>query len=99
MERFEVLNIPLCPDCGGVARPNILMFDDWYWKSRRTDKQEMRYNVWSKNVLKKLKKLVIIEIGAGTKIATIKSFGDVLAKRHMQATLIRINPVESEVDD
>ncbi|BDY13882.1 SIR2 family NAD-dependent protein deacylase [Hydrogenimonas cancrithermarum] len=99
MTRFEALNIPLCPDCGGVARPNILMFGDWYWKSRRTNRQEMRYNVWFKNVLKNSKKLVIIEIGAGTKIATIRSFGNALAKNYMKATLIRINPVENEVDD
>jgi hypothetical protein len=22
---------PTCPNCGGVARPNILMFNDWDW--------------------------------------------------------------------
>jgi NAD-dependent SIR2 family protein deacetylase len=55
MARFEAPNIPLCPDCGALARPNILMFGDWYWKSRRTDEQAKRYNIWFENVLKNSK--------------------------------------------
>ncbi len=97
MARFEALNIPLCPDCDAVARPNILMFGDRYWKSSRTDEQETYYNAWFENVLKNSKKLVIIEIGAGTKIATIRSLGNALVKNYMKAAMIRINPMESEV--
>jgi len=46
MDRFEALDIPTCPDCGGVVRPNILMFGDWYWNSRRTDAQQARFDHW-----------------------------------------------------
>ena len=31
--------LPQCPACGGLARPNILMFGDWGWVERRTELQ------------------------------------------------------------
>jgi NAD-dependent SIR2 family protein deacetylase len=38
--------LPRCPHCRGIARPNILMFGDWEWNSRRTDAQEGRFERW-----------------------------------------------------
>lgn len=35
-----------CPYCGALARPNILMFDDWRWLSERTDLQTARLAAW-----------------------------------------------------
>ncbi len=99
MARFKALNIPICLECGGPARPNILMFDDRYWRRRRFNRQEMRYNRWFKSVLKSSKKLAVIEIGAGTKIATVRHFGETVAKRYMNAALVRINPEENLVDE
>jgi NAD-dependent SIR2 family protein deacetylase len=29
--------LPHCKHCGGMARPNVLMFGDWSWISTRTD--------------------------------------------------------------
>ena len=57
MDRFEALDIPTCPDCGAVARPNILMFGDWYWNSRRTDAQKSLYIKWLKGIKKVYKNL------------------------------------------
>lgn len=99
MDRFEALDIPTCPDCGAVARPNILMFGDWYWNSRRIDAQQVRFDHWFDQILKNSHKVVIIEIGAGTAIATIRSFGNAMSKNYLKATLIRINPRESEVEN
>jgi NAD-dependent SIR2 family protein deacetylase len=99
MDRFEALDIPTCPDCGAVARPNILMFGDWYWNSRRTDVQQAYFDQWFDQILKNLHKVVIIEIGAGTAVPTIRSFGNATSKNYLKATLIRINPRESEVEN
>ena len=33
---------PRCPHCGGLARPNILMFGDWEWLEQRTEAQPGR---------------------------------------------------------
>ena len=43
--------------------------------------------------LKKVKRLVVVEIGAGTDIPTVRNFGETLG-----CTLIRINPREPESD-
>jgi len=46
MQKFEAVAIPLCPYCGNIARPNILMFNDWGWNTKRSDKQEAAYRTW-----------------------------------------------------
>ena len=30
---------PICPHCGGLARPNVMMFGDWDWIDRRSSEQ------------------------------------------------------------
>lgn len=78
--------LPHCPGCGGLARPNILMFDDWGWVSTRTRQQRHRFDFWRADV----ETLVVIELGAGTAIPSVRHFGE---RQH--APLIRINPRES----
>ncbi len=95
MDRFEALNYPKCPKCGAIARPNILMFGDWGWNEKRAKIQEARYNRFVKSNRKN--KMVIIEIGAGTAIPTVRIEGENLAKKY-NAKLIRINPREYEID-
>lgn len=97
METFKAKNLPLCPECGALARPNILMFGDWDWKPNRSDRQEAKYNRWIKQ--QKKKKIAIIEIGAGIAIPSIKMQGEHIAKTYPDATLIRINPRDHTVDE
>jgi NAD-dependent SIR2 family protein deacetylase len=97
MERFRALRIPRCPHCGGVARPNILMFGDWEWNSNRSEAQALRFGTWlEKN---QARRMAIIEIGAGIAIPTVRHQGETLAARLPRARLIRINPGESEIDE
>lgn len=64
--------LPLCPRCGGVARPNILMFGDAGWNAARQERQMDRLLDW----LGKVKgQGVVIEVGAGTAIPTVRHFG------------------------
>ena len=92
MDKFEAIDIPLCKDCGDIARPNILMFGDWNWNEKRTTEQKYRFYSWLKSIRENNKKLAIIEIGAGTAIPTIRQKGECLAKEYEYARLIRINP-------
>lgn len=56
----QLLNdFPLCPHCGGIARPNILMFDDWKWQDQFQAVKEHKLMQW----LKQVDKLAIIELG------------------------------------
>lgn len=74
---------PRCNSCGGLARPNILMFGDGSWIESRTDEQFRRYESWRTEVTNP----VVIELGAGTAIPSVRHFGENAARR-----LIRINP-------
>lgn len=96
MQKFEALSIPLCPRCSEVMRPNILMFGDWTWRQNRTDAQEQRYKKWLKENFSK--KIAVIELGAGTNIYTIRLEGERIAKKFPDATLIRINPNDYEIE-
>jgi NAD-dependent SIR2 family protein deacetylase len=95
MEEFLATDIPLCPKCGDIARPNILMFGDWKWNPKITLNQETRYNKWKKQ--NKSKKLLVIELGAGTAIPTVRRESENIAK-YYNGNLIRINPREFDVD-
>jgi NAD-dependent SIR2 family protein deacetylase len=77
--------LPACPHCGGLARPNILMFDDWGWLRKRTAAQRSMYDEWRARVPAP----VLIEIGAGTRVPTIRRFSD-----FQRCPLIRLNPHE-----
>jgi len=81
--------LPRCPECGALARPNILMFWDTGWLSRRTDEQEARLQRWIPSV----KRLVVVELGAGTALPTIRRFSE----RH-GPRVIRINVREPQID-
>ena len=87
-------SIPRCPHRGVTARPNILMFGDGSWISRRTDEQEERWEEFL--VRHQGDRTVIVECGAGTAIPTIRYLGERLGRRP-GVTLIRINPREHQV--
>lgn len=84
--------LPQCPSCRGLARPNILMFDDYHWQPERSEAQEERFQHW-KDYLGShpKKKLLVIEIGAGTEIPSVR-----LLVESMNTDIIRINPRESQ---
>lgn len=79
--------LPRCPACGAVARPNILMFGDGQWISDRADAQAARYDRWWPGVAEK--RLVVVELGAGLAIPTVRRECE-----RAGGTLIRINPQE-----
>jgi NAD-dependent SIR2 family protein deacetylase len=85
-------SIPACPRCGGIARPNILMFDDWHWIDTRRAAQATRRQGW----LEQARRPVVIEIGAGVNVATVRHFSQRVVHQHNGA-LIRINPREAQV--
>jgi NAD-dependent SIR2 family protein deacetylase len=88
--------LPLCPHCGALARPNVLMFGDNAWNPGRTWKQESRLKTWLTRLRKNKAKVAVVEIGAGTAIPTVRHRSEDVAAE-FAAALIRINPRESEV--
>jgi NAD-dependent SIR2 family protein deacetylase len=84
--------LPACPHCGGTARPNILMFDDIDWIGDRRERQAMRCSAW----LKQVRRPVVIEIGAGMNVPTVRHFARRVVLQH-GGSLIRINPREHHI--
>ncbi|MDO3666418.1 SIR2 family NAD-dependent protein deacylase [Acinetobacter higginsii] len=74
--------LPQCPYCDGLARPNILMFNDMGWFSHQHDQQAKHLKAF----LKDHQRPVVIEMGAGTAIPTVRYFSEQFAPG-----LIRIN--------
>jgi hypothetical protein len=73
-----------------LARPAILMFDDWEWIDVRWQRQSERFSEWRKNISAP----VVIEIRAGSTIPTVRRFSD-----HQDCAIIRMNPREWRVSD
>jgi NAD-dependent SIR2 family protein deacetylase len=83
--------LPACPSCGGLARPNVLMFGDGGWDESRTAAQTERLQRWLTGLAAAGARLAIVECGAGTAVPTVRATGEALARRLPGATLIRIN--------
>lgn len=87
---------PRCPRCGDLARPHILMFGDSGWIASRQQAQHARLQRWLVELQRVRAAVAVVEIGAGTAIATIRRFSEQLAAA-LGATLVRINPREPQV--
>ncbi len=80
--------LPRCPRCGALARPNVLMFGDWDFLGGRAEAQARRYVHLRHEAAGR--DAVVVEIGAGTAVPTVRLQSERLAA--LGATLIRINP-------
>ena len=83
---------PVCPHCGGLARPNILMFGDDGWVERRAAVQEARLE----SLLNKARRPVVVELGAGMAIPSVRYFSQRVV-REFGGRLVRMNPREAGV--
>ncbi len=89
----ELMNeAPTCQHCGAIARPNILMFNDWNWIASRTEQQQRRQQL----TLSTAKRPLVIEIGAGTHIPSVRHFSHRIIHDY-NGRLIRINPTDCKI--
>lgn len=99
MEQVKLKSEDLLPKCkcGLVSRPNIMMFGDGYFSYGRLAKQETAQEDWEEQIPDK-SKLVVIEIGAGKAVPTVRFFSESSAA-DKQGHLIRINLRDSDGPD
>ncbi|AOS61190.1 SIR2 family NAD-dependent protein deacylase [Actinoalloteichus hymeniacidonis] len=79
--------LPSCPDCGGLARPNILMFGDHSWVADHTSTAMDGLTTWLRPL--RTARLVVIELGAGTAVPTVRRQAELASAA--RGALIRIN--------
>ena len=83
--------LPSCPRCGGLARPNILMFGDYGWVPDRSQAQLDELTAWRRTA----RDLVLVELGAGQAVPTVRRYAELASAA--TGALIRINPREPEI--
>lgn len=94
---FVATKMPVCKECGCASRPNVLMFYDSEFNWAIHKEQYKRYQEWlSKNMNSRF---VIIEIGAGLTVPTIRDFGEKFVRRFNKSSLIRINPIDDAISE
>ena len=87
--------LPTCPRCGGLARPNILMFSDTEWAPDRTAAQLAAHREFLRDLRRDRKTLAVIEIGAGTAVPTVRREAELASAA--SGALVRINLREPQV--
>ncbi|UOX87848.1 NAD-dependent protein deacetylase [Amycolatopsis sp. FBCC-B4732] len=83
--------LPACPRCGGLARPNILMFGDYDWVPDRSQAQLDELTAWRRTA----RDLVVVELGAGQAVPTVRRYSELASAA--TGALIRINPREPQI--
>ncbi|MBN8505012.1 MAG: hypothetical protein J0L58_11080 [Burkholderiales bacterium] len=81
--------LPRCA-CGALLRPNILMFGDGGWDGSRYEAQAVRLQSW----LRRCERPLVVELGAGTAIPSVRRFGEAVVLEG-GGRLLRINPREA----
>jgi hypothetical protein len=71
------------------------MFGDGDFIETRTDAQQARMNAWLAEVRSAGARLVVLELGAGLAVPTVRLTSESVARR-LGGTLIRVNPREAE---
>ena len=86
--------LPSCPQCGSLARPNILMFGDARWVPARSRRTSDSLASWRRS--RRAERLVVVvEIGAGTAVPTVRRQTKLASAG--TGALIRINPREPAI--
>jgi len=88
--------LPTCVHCPRLSRPNVLMFDDDGFADSRLLEQQERFDTFIRALPHECR-LVVVEIGAGHAVPTVRMQSQSLVRHHPNATLIRINPTDYDV--
>jgi len=89
--------LPKCKNCDRISRPNVLMFEDYSWNESRYITQYYAKEHWIED-LKPESRLVVIEVGAGNAVPTVRLHGERIAAEN-NGTLIRINLRDTEAPE
>jgi len=84
--------VPCCPECGSLARPNILMFEDFQYNDNISSLQEKKFIEFCEKY--ENNDLLVIEIGAGIAIPSIRHITESFMNKGYDC--VRINPVKSD---
>ena len=89
--------VPRCPLCKKAClRPNVMIFGDHALIDSHLDDQEKRYNDFRREM--EDEPIVVLEIGAGTVVSSIRHIAERRAAASACLGLVRINPSQAECE-
>eukprot|EP01006_Ploeotia_vitrea_P008356 TRINITY_DN19813_c0_g1_i1.p1 TRINITY_DN19813_c0_g1~~TRINITY_DN19813_c0_g1_i1.p1 ORF type:complete len:300 (+),score=17.86 TRINITY_DN19813_c0_g1_i1:21-920(+) len=86
--------LPKCIRCGELARPAILMFGDWLYSGSDRERAATRARRdWEEDLARQPNEpnLVVVELGAGTTVPTVRYQSEKTVSCFPKASLVRIN--------
>ena len=104
---FIATNMPSCPHCKNILRPNVSMFGDYDFYGKPYEHSRKRMSQWLDNVNKNNQRLVILEIGCGINPHSLRMNNGVMLSgewklpkiKNLQCS-IRLNPEnEDNIND
>ena len=75
--------LPGCPRCGGLARPNVLMFYDFSWIGIGMNRMHDAMDAWLSS-LPADSNLVVFEVGAGVAVPSVRVCGEAAGLRDIR---------------
>lgn len=95
-EIMRAVTVPVCPNCGGTARPSIPLYGDWHFVGNRLEGQRSNFlDFLERN---RNKAIVIVEIGAGTTMPVVRNVTESLHTNCTHVNVIRINTLEPDIN-
>ena len=99
-------NLPSCPYCPNILRPNVSMFGDFDFYGKPYEFARRKMDIWLKENEEKGKSLVILEIGCGINPHSLRmNNGKMLSgewklpKITCLTKMVRLNPDDDPVED
>tara|TARA_Y200000002_G_scaffold55318_3_gene40667 strand:+ start:7315 stop:8175 length:861 start_codon:yes stop_codon:yes gene_type:complete len=104
-DTFVAKTLPICVFCGKMSRPNVSMFGDVEFYEKPYQYQRKRLNDWLENIKKQNKKLVILEIGCGINVHSLRMNNGKMMSGEWKMPVfdnnigtIRLNPNDEQSD-
>lgn len=99
-------NLPACPHCSNILRPNVSMFGDYDFYGKPYEFAKKKMKIWLQENEKQNSKLVILEIGCGINPHSLRmNNGKTLSGEwklpniKIPLTMIRLNPDDEQPED
>ena len=102
---FIAYNLPKCPNCSKILRPNVSMFGDYDFYEKPYEFMKKRMLNWLNEMKEKNKKLVILEIGCGINPHSLRINNNIPLSKEFKlplvekCTYIRLNPENEKNED
>jgi len=104
-ETFVAWNLPKCPNCDKILRPNVSMFGDYDFYEKPYNFAKKRMMNWLKEINDKKKNLIILEIGCGINPHSLRINNNIPLSKEFKLPIIekyihiRLNPEDEDNQD